>query len=112
MNPQVRNNPNRGPMQQMGNQMPQPMVMPQPAPQQQQQRFDLAQLHNLQPADQINLIGEELYAKISLIDVHRAGKITGMLLEMDVSELLHLLESPASLKEKINEAIEVLDKSN
>ncbi len=99
-------------MQQMGNQMPQPMVMPQPAPQQQQQRFDLAQLHNLQPADQINLIGEELYAKISLIDSHRAGKITGMLLEMDVSELLHLLESPASLKEKINEAIEVLDKSN
>ena len=31
-----------------------------------------------------------------------------MLLEMDVSELILLLESPASLKEKIDEAIHVL----
>jgi len=112
MNAQVRNNnPNRGPMQPMIQQMPQPMVMPQPAVQQQQQTFNLAQLHNLSPAEQVNLIGEELYAKISQIDNHRAGKITGMLLEMDVSELLHLLESPASLKEKIDEAIHVLDEA-
>jgi len=112
MNAQVRNNnPNRGPMQPMIQQMPQPMVMPQPAVQQQQQTFNLAQLHNLSPAEQVNIIGEELYAKISQIDAHRAGKITGMLLEMDVSELLHLLESPASLKEKIDEAIHVLDEA-
>jgi len=111
MNPQARNNnPNRGPMP-MVNQMAQPMVMPQPAVQQQQQTFNLAQLHNLSTAEQVNLIGEELYAKISQIDAFRAGKITGMLLEMDVSELLHLLESPASLKEKIDEAINVLNEA-
>jgi len=95
----------------MVNQMAQPMVMPQPAVQQQQQTFNLAQLHNLSTAEQVNLIGEELYAKISQIDAFRAGKITGMLLEMDVSELLHLLESPASLKEKIDEAINVLNEA-
>ncbi len=83
--------------------------MPQSAVQQQQQTFNLAQFSNLSPADQVNLIGEELYAKISQIDAHRAGKITGMLLEMEVSELIHLLESPASLQEKIDEAIYVLD---
>ena len=37
-----------------------------------------------------------------------AGKITGMLLEMDNSELLVLLDSPEALDGKVHEAIEVL----
>jgi polyadenylate-binding protein len=37
-----------------------------------------------------------------------AGKITGMMLEMDNSELLMLLESPDQLKAKVDEALRVI----
>jgi len=36
------------------------------------------------------------------------GKITGMLLEIDNSDLLHMLENHESLKTKLEEAVVVL----
>jgi len=54
------------------------------------------------------MIGERLFPLIKLEQPSLAGKITGMLLEMDNGELIHLLESQAALHEKINEAMSVL----
>jgi len=60
------------------------------------------------PDTQKNMIGERLYPLIYQHQEPLAGKITGMLLEMDNSELLNLIESPDALLSKIQEALEVL----
>ena len=62
------------------------------------------------PADQKNMIGEKLYPLIYQHQDKLAGKITGMLLEMDNAELLNLIESPDALLNKIQEALSVLKK--
>ncbi|KAF1802830.1 hypothetical protein V8B55DRAFT_1483511 [Mucor lusitanicus] len=61
------------------------------------------------PAEaQKQMLGERLYPLINAQQPEYAGKITGMLLEMDNGELLNLLEDNKALENKINEAMEVL----
>jgi len=60
------------------------------------------------PQDQKQMLGERLYPLIHNMHQDEAGKITGMLLEIDNSELLHMLEHPESLKAKVDEAVAVL----
>lgn len=58
--------------------------------------------------DGFQLLGEQLYPLVERIEGDHAGKVTGMLLEMDQTEVLHLIESPEALKQKVSQALEVL----
>merc|ERR1719491_1903243 len=70
----------------------------------------------LKPAEKMRLIGRYLFAltKIQDVEPRLAGKtgrtiVTGMLLEMDKTEVLVLLSDQRALMNKINEALAVLE---
>lgn len=58
-------------------------------------------LASAMPQEQKQLLGERLFPLVQEMYPDSAGKITGMLLEIDNSELLHMLESNESLKAKV-----------
>jgi polyadenylate-binding protein len=57
------------------------------------------------------ILGEALYPQVEELQPANAGKITGMLLEMDQSEVLHLIEAPDALRAKVDEAMAVLQQA-
>merc|ERR1711874_86636 len=61
------------------------------------------------PGVQKQMLGEKLFPAIAKYQPEMAGKITGMMLEMDNSELLILLESEQQLRNKVEEALRVLE---
>jgi polyadenylate-binding protein len=65
-------------------------------------------LANSTPDQQRMMLGENLYPLVEQLERDHAAKVTGMLLEMDQTEVLHLLESPDALKSKVAEAMDVL----
>merc|ERR1719401_3107793 len=87
--------------------MPQGQPAPQPAPTA-NQPINASVLAQAPPAVQKQMIGEKLYPAIAKFKPDLAGKVTGMMLEMDNSELLMLLESEQQLKNKVEEALQVL----
>merc|ERR1719281_1721544 len=91
---------------------PQPVMQPQ-APQaavfiQGQEPLTASMLAAAPPNEQKQMLGERLFPLIQAMHPELAGKITGMLLEIDNSELVHMLEHNESLKGKVDEAVAVL----
>merc|ERR1711988_933351 len=107
-NPQMmgKGMPGMAPMGMMRPPMPQQQAQMQARPpmlQQPQQQpagapLNASALANAPPQVQKQMIGEKLYPQIARINPELAGKITGMMLEMDNSELLMLLESEPQLR--------------
>ncbi|KAK7291294.1 hypothetical protein RIF29_06313 [Crotalaria pallida] len=66
------------------------------------------------PKQQKQILGNHLYELVKnkkLTPRGQVAKITGMLMEMDNAELLHLLESLETLSVKVGEAMKVLNNS-
>lgn len=73
--------------------------------------LDVERMISMDTKQQKQEMGERLYPLVQRIEPKLAGKITGMLLEMDTTELMMLLESGDDLLiSKVNEAVNVLKK--
>jgi polyadenylate-binding protein len=95
--------------------MPGQMVAPGGAPPPQQavlvqgqEPLTASMLAAAPPQEQKQMLGERLFPLIQRMFPDLAGKITGMLLEIDNAELVHMLEDQNSLKGKVEEAVAVL----
>merc|ERR1719361_2659457 len=82
-----------------------PVAMPQPPPAISQGELTASMLASATPEMQKQMLGERLFPLIQQSQPDLAAKITGMLLEMEVAEILTLLESQSELQAKIQEAI-------
>merc|ERR1719203_1956469 len=93
--------------------MPGRVVAPAPQAQQAvliqgQEPLTASMLAAAPPQEQKQMLGERLFPLIQGMYPELAGKITGMLLEIDNSELVHMLEHKESLSSKVEEAVAVL----
>jgi polyadenylate-binding protein len=93
------------PMGQPGQMRPPAQQQPMPGP---NAPLTAASLAAAPPGVQKQMLGEKVFPLISKYQPELAGKITGMMLEMDNSELLILLESEQAMKNKVDEAMRVL----
>lgn len=118
-NTQVRNAPqdqfDPSQLQQQQAQMQQqqqvvPQQQPQVAPTEPQPvELTAEALASAQPSEQKQMLGERIYPLVQeQIGVDQAGKVTGMLLEIENNELLMMIENKEMLKERIKEACDVL----
>ncbi|XP_063046626.1 polyadenylate-binding protein 1A-like [Engraulis encrasicolus] len=72
------------------------------------QKLTSSMLAALNPEEQKQLLGERLFPLIHAMQPMQAKKITGMLLELDNFELLHMLKYSESLSSRVDEAVAVL----
>lgn len=82
-----------------------------PAQEAHAEQLTASMLAGAPPQEQKQMLGERLYPYIQGMHPELAGKITGMLLEIENSELLSMLDfktNPTLLNEKVNEAVTVL----
>merc|ERR1711972_945115 len=93
----------------VGQMMPAGVAPPQQAVMiQGQEPLPASMLAAAPPQEQKQMLGERLFPLIQRMYPDLAGKITGMLLEIDNSDLVHMLEDHNSLKSKVEEAVSVL----
>jgi len=88
-----------------------PTPLPMPLQQQPPPVLSRKAVEELPAPAQRQHLGERLFALIARLRPDVAAKITGMLLELEMQEILSLLESEDLLRAKVDEAVVVLSRS-
>jgi len=102
-NSQVRNPPQFPPVQ-AGSAVPSQQALHM----QGQEPLTASMLAQAPPEAQKQMLGDRIFPLIHAMYPELSNKITGMLLEIDNSELLHMLEHQESLRSRAEEAVAVL----
>merc|ERR1711879_432229 len=108
-NQQARNAP--GDYESAGGMMQHQPAQPQQPPQNESNSNDLTAeaLASAPAAEQKQMLGERIYPLVSeQIGADQSGQVTGMLLEIENTELLMLIDNKEMLKDRIKEACDVL----
>lgn len=115
MTPQMMNMMGKGQMGMMPNPMMTMMgkgvnMMQRPMDMRQMMQQNNVQQQNMQAqGNEKQMLGEKLYPAVAALQPELAKKITGMMLEMQNNELLNIVDNPELLKEKVAEAMTVLE---
>ncbi|CAL5417675.1 unnamed protein product [Camellia sinensis] len=68
----------------------------------------MSTLASAMPENQSMMLREQLFPLVERVEPDHAGKVTGILLEMNQTDVLHLIEAPDALKKKVSKALDVL----
>ncbi|VEL38615.1 unnamed protein product, partial [Protopolystoma xenopodis] len=71
-------------------------------------QLTMAKLASLTEDSQRDVLGNRLFPLVYNYSPENASKLTGMLLEMDSAEVIHVLESEQALKDKLDEAMAMI----
>ena len=71
-------------------------------------QFNTELIANMTEEEQILYVGNELYAQIAMTEPELAGKITGMLFQLDMTELVEMAQNSEALGGRIAEAKGIL----
>ena len=74
-----------------------------------EERLTASILATVSQSEQKQMIGERLFPLVQEFQPTMAAKITGMLLELDNSELLHMLDQRDVLKDNVDGMLELLE---
>ncbi|KAG0172832.1 Protein phosphatase PP2A regulatory subunit B [Apophysomyces sp. BC1034] len=86
-----------------------PVAQHEPRPEEKQ--LTLAMVEALSPADQKQMLGERIFRVVYANHPKVAGKVTGMLLEMDKEELVYLINRRHLLESKAREGVAALEQA-
>jgi polyadenylate-binding protein len=71
-------------------------------------QFNPELIANMTEEEQILYVGNELYEKVAITEPELAGKITGMLFQLDMTELVEMAQNPDALAIRVVEAKGIL----
>lgn len=81
---------------------------------QQSKKLNLTHLASLPEDDQKRIVGQALFPMVQNMTAQMGvgeldGKVTGMMLDMDIGELISMMENPIALEESVKEALKALE---